>query len=266
MPKSSPQRIRVFLDGSLAEERILHTSCGSIYLPDVTKPETRVARIETEDPDSELYLNWTWPGKTENWSFPGSISQRGVAPVVGNDSGKTAANAERLIRTGRNPGEYSDSPQSRAFVKRLVHPIRPGETLAFKYSRSFEANENVTIRFFRRVDGNEVTASDPNQSDSRFYIRVIADRHGVDRAFTQWTHLERTVTFSPPSSGEPLPVVLGSRNEQIDAGQAVFLPVGDDLAGESFTIEIRSDEGAGGFVSMSQLRDAQPLRSRVTVE
>ncbi|MCA9217497.1 MAG: hypothetical protein KDB27_30725 [Planctomycetales bacterium] len=151
------------------------------------------------------------------------------------------------------------------YVKRLLHPIDPGETLTFHYKRSFEPNELVTLKFFPS-SGQKPSSTAPVHT--RLQISLLAKRVESNQAFSTWTHLERTVdvNFTPNNQAEAVPIVLASNDEQIAPGQPIFLPIGEDIAEASFPIQIRLLNGNRGYVSLYQLRQELKFDSKVSVE
>ncbi|MDX1606068.1 MAG: hypothetical protein R3202_07725 [Candidatus Competibacterales bacterium] len=142
-----------------------------------------------------------------------------------------------------------------AFSQRLAYRMAP-EGLSFVHEKTTPTEEVLTGRWQVPADTTE---------RSRLQVRIEARREADRVPSTSWTLLARDFDIAPDPAEQV--IVLGTRDQFVDAGRLFFLPLGDDLPPGRYRIRIRQTAGPPGYLSLYRLEPGTfSLRSFFTEE
>jgi hypothetical protein len=144
-----------------------------------------------------------------------------------------------------------------SYLKRLVHPLAENETLSFTYGRTYDEREFAILRIFRNVGESEPT---------RLRVRIVAERNDDNHGSLNWTDFDREVMIQPSARNAERSLSLDPSIAELDAGQPIFLRIGDDIVDQRLKIEVEYLEGPTGFVTLYQLKDKLEFDSQFTIE
>jgi hypothetical protein len=128
------------------------------------------------------------------------------------------------------------------YMKRLV--VRVDEQpLDFMYTKQTRAEETVSIRWFS-----------PAGAVSHSVLHIALDKvaHRSMWPFSSWTFTDRLFEIHPQQGVAS--IVLDSRTESCDQGQAFFFPLGEDVPPGSYRIRVTKQSGPTGYILLSRLQ------------
>jgi hypothetical protein len=225
---------------SAIDERInLRTAFG----PDAVEPTLIYIRKEKRTEKFKLFLDSALFHQATLAATQGEIRLPPISPGLHRLRLQSSSETQWFINYAEGTGDLR--------LRRFSNRLGPSG-MEFIYHKQSTQREILTGQFF----------STARTSRAGLGVKVDRVRHTPEPR-TAWTFTDRY--YDLRINNEDKVPVLGSKSQQAASGVRFFLPLGEDLEGGLYRIQIQPEHGVEGYLSLYRLKPGQSAKTNIFV-